>query len=139
MDKASEIMGEPVLVSVTVASRGEAGKMVAGAGGLVGGLVGTAMSGKKEGVTTPANHIGPMFLALGPSKIAFFTLKQGFFKNSAGQLLVQHPRADVTALDIEGGFPPRFSIKFADGTHYGLECGKMFLKHVKKIKEALGK
>jgi hypothetical protein len=139
MDKvASEIMQEPVLVEVTVSSRGEAAKMVAREG-LVGSLVAGSMTGKQGQATTPGGVQGVMFLALGPTKLAFFTLKRGFFKNSAGQLIVEHPRADVTALDIEGGFPPNFSIKFADGTHYALEVGKMFLKHVKKIKEELGK
>jgi hypothetical protein len=139
MDKvASEIMQEPVVVEVTVSSRGSAAKMVAKEG-LVGGMVAGTMTGKQGAATTPGDRKGPMFMALGPTKLAFFTLKQGFFKNSAGKLIVEHPRADITALDIEGGFPPNFSIQFADGTHYALEVGKMFLKHVKKIKEELGK
>lgn len=89
MDKvASEIMGEPVIVGVTVATQGEAAKMVRGAGGgivgaVVGGAVAAAMAGKPTTAATPGNHIGPMFLTLGATKLAFFTLKQGFFKNSA--------------------------------------------------------
>jgi hypothetical protein len=140
---ASQMMNEQVLVGITVSNSGAASKMIRRtAGGAVGGVVGRvvvdALHGEQKGPSTPENHSGIMYLALGPSKIAFFSVKRGFFSNSIKDLLVEHPRSDVTALEIEGGVIPKFSIVFADGTNYAFECGRIFLKDVKKVKEALG-
>lgn len=137
MDKASQLMGETAIVGVAIATRGSAAKMMVG--GVVGAVASAALAGKQKNVTTPGGRKGNLYVALGPTKLAFFTLKQGLFKNSAKELIAEHPRSDVTEFEIEGGFPPKFSISFADGTQYNLECGNVMLKQVKKIKAELGK
>lgn len=139
MDKISELLGEEVQISAIVASRGTAAKAVSGTGGLVGAVVGSALAGNQKGLPTPGGRKGLMFLALGPTKLAFFTAKQGLLKVSPKELIVAHPRADVTALEMEGGFAPKFSISFADGTQYELEVGRAAVKKLKQIKAALGK
>ncbi len=129
---ASQIMNEAVAFGFTVSSRGEAAKMI-------GGVVGAAMSGQKKGVSTPANQKGPMFIALGESHLAFFSIKRGFFKNSVKDLLAKHPHSDIQSIELHKGTIPKLDVILTDGTCYGFEMGKIYFKQAKKLKETLGK
>jgi hypothetical protein len=144
MDKvAGELLGENVLAGATIASRGHISKMALAAGGAIGGAVGGAIAGAMQGArkppTTPGGHRGLIYIAAGPSKLAFFAVKQGWLSNSIDKLLIAHPRADVVQMDVQGGMIPKINIVLADGTDYALECGMAFLGKVKRVQGALGK
>jgi hypothetical protein len=56
---------------------------------------------------------------------------------SAGKLLVQYPRSDVQALEIKGGMVPEAHFVLRDGTNHILECGRVYVGQLRKVKELL--
>jgi hypothetical protein len=139
--EASELMGEavvagvqleaPELVKSTIA-RGALG------GGIFGELAGNLVSaGKEVKSTLPGGHKGACYMAVGTGKIGFFTVKQGLFKNSPGELLVEHARSDVAGIEIEKGVMPTAHILLQDGTYYSLKCARVNLKSLKEVQELL--
>jgi hypothetical protein len=64
-------------------------------------------------------------------------MKQGFFKNSLEELLVERPRSEVKVVEIEGGAMPKAHFVFEDGTHYALMCPRMNLGALKDVRELL--
>lgn len=129
--KASEMMGEPVDVGVRL----EAAELTREA---VGRVAGKVLTGTDAGsASLPGDHTGIHYVAVGSTKVGFFSMKQGFFKNSLKELLVEHPRSDVKAVEIEGGAMPKAHFIFRDGTHYVLMCPKMNLGALKKVRELL--
>jgi hypothetical protein len=141
MEKAaSELMGEPVLQGATIASRGHISKLaLGGIGGAVGAVVVGAIASARKQPSVPGNHKGFIYLAIGPTKLALFAVKQGWLSNSIDKLLAEHLRSDVAAMEVKGGMIPSINILLADGTDYSLECALMFLGKAKKVKEILGK
>ena len=134
--KASEILGQAVEAGVQL----EAKELVKGAvgTGLAGGLMGSALAGSDvQGSSLPGDHKGIVYMAVGTDDAAFFSVKQGLFKNSLTQLLSQYPRSEVTAVEIEKGVMPTAHIVFQDGTHYALKCAKVNVKKLKKVQELL--
>jgi hypothetical protein len=128
-EKASEILGEEVLAGATL----EAQKAVKSA---VGGIVGDLLAGGEvEEASLPGGHEGIHYVAVGPTKLAFFSIKRGLFKNSLGELLVEHPRSDVQAMEIESGVMPAAHFVLQDGTHYVLVCPRIYLGKLKKVQE----
>jgi hypothetical protein len=139
--EASELMGEavvagvqleaPELVKSTIA-RGALG------GGIFGELAGNLVSaGKEVKSTLPGGHKGACYMAVGAGKVGFFTVKQGIFKNSPGELLAEHARSDVACVEIEKGVMPTAHILLQDGTYYSLKCARANLKSLKKVQELL--
>ncbi|MDY6876567.1 MAG: hypothetical protein SWK90_10265 [Chloroflexota bacterium] len=59
------------------------------------------------------------------------------FKTLLGQLLVQHPRSDLRAMEIKSGVMPAAHFVFQDGTHYILVCPRIHLGKLKKVQELL--
>ena len=137
MDKqASEIMEEAVAVGVQL----EAQALVKSAmgGGILGSLAGNALAGVEiKDASLPGDHKGIIFMAVGASKVGFFSVKQGLFKNSLNEKLAEFPRGDVKAVEIEKGMMPTAHIVFRDGTHYSLKCAKVNVKNLNKVKEQL--
>jgi len=132
MDKqASQIMGEAIVAGVQL----EAPQTVKDA---VGGVVGNLLAGValKE-ASLPGGQAGIYYVAVGPTKVGFFSVKRGLFKNSLGQMLVEHPRSDVKAVEIKSGMMPSAQFVFADGTNYVLMCARIQLGKLKKIQELL--
>lgn len=130
--KASEILGEEVIAGVAL----EAQKAVKSA---VGGIVGDLLAGGEvEEASLPGGHEGIHYVAVGPTKLAFFSIKRGLLKNSLGELLVEHPRSDVQAMEIESGVMPAAHFVLRDGTHYVLVCPRIQLGKLKKVQELLG-
>jgi hypothetical protein len=129
--KASEFMGESVIAGVRL----EAKEAVKSA---VGGVIGEILtSANRKPASLPGDHEGIHYVAVGPTKIGFFTIKRGLFRNSLGELLVEHPRSDLQEMEIAGGVMPAVHFVFRDGTHYVLVCPRIKLGKVKKIKEML--
>ncbi|MDY7080118.1 MAG: hypothetical protein SXV54_24825 [Chloroflexota bacterium] len=141
--KASEIMGETVIAGVTLEAEGAVLKSVASAGlGGVAGAVGRVVGEKLADValksaSLPGDHEGIHYVAVGPTKVGFFSVKRGLFKNSLDELLVQHSRSDVQTVEIESGVMPTAHFVFRDGTHYVLKCARINLGKLKEAQELL--
>jgi hypothetical protein len=134
--KASAILGQEVVAGVQL----EAKELVRGAVGnsLVGSLMNSALAGSDvKGASLPGDHKGIIYMAIGADDVAFFSVKQGLFKNSLTQLLAQYPRREVKAVEIEKGLMPTAHILFQDGTNYALKCAKINVKNLKKVQELL--
>jgi hypothetical protein len=134
--QASEIMDENVTVAVMLDSQAAVKKAMGG--GILGTALGKALAGTdlKE-ASTPGNHKGSCYMAIGEKNIGFFAVKQGLFKNSLGQMLAKHPRNDVKAFEIEGGMMSTVHFVLQDGTYYVFLCAKVNQKNLGKAKELL--
>ena len=76
-------------------------------------------------------------MAVGPTKVGFFAMKRGFFKPSLDELLAEHPRSEVQAVEIKGGLMPKVHFVFKDGTHYVFMCPRANLGKLKKVRKLL--
>ena len=132
MDKrASELLGEEVLAGVTLEAGSSVSKMI-------GGAVGIAVAGVESlKAAVPGDHKGLHYVAVGPSKVGFFSLKRGLFKPSIDELLVDRPREEVAAVEIKKGAMRPAHFVFRDGTDYVLLCARINTKKLKKVKELL--
>lgn len=129
--KASEIMGEAVIAGVTLEAQ-EAVKSV------VGGVAGELLAGVDvKQASLPGDHEGIHYVAVGPTKVGFFSMKRGLFKPSLDTLLVEHSRSDVQAVEIKKGMMPAVHFVFRDSTHYALMCPRINLGKLKKVRELL--
>ena len=133
---ASELMGENVAVGVMLDSQAAVKKAMGR--GLLNQAIGKALAGAElKEATTPGNHKGSCYMAVGDNHVGFFTVKQGLFKSGPGELIVKHPRSEVKALEIEAGMMSTVHVVLQDGTHYVFLCAKMNQKNLGKVKEAL--
>jgi len=130
-NKASALMREEVLAGVTLEAQQSVQKTV-------GGLVGNVLARKDLKPTAiPGDHRGIHYVAVGPSKIGFFSMKRGLFKPSLDELLVEHPRDELQTLEIKGGAMPAAVFVFQDGTNYVLMCPRIHLGKLKKVQQLL--
>ncbi|HID33522.1 MAG TPA: hypothetical protein EYP25_02950 [Anaerolineae bacterium] len=133
--KASEIMGEEVIAGATLEAKKSIIKSVAFG---LGGLVGEALADiTVKDASLPGDHEGIFYVAVGPTKVGFFSMKRGLFRPSLDKLLVEHPRNDVQVVEIEGGVMPTVHFVFRDGTHYVLACPRIHLGKLKEVRELL--
>ena len=133
--KASELMGEAVIAGATLEAKKTILKSVAFG---LGGLVGEALANVAvKPASVPGDHEGIHYVAVGPSKVGFFSMKRGLFKSSLDELLIQHSRSDVQAVEIRSGVMPVAHFVFQDGTHYVLMCARMSFGELKKVQELL--
>ena len=129
--KASELLGESVIAGVML----EAGESVRK---MIGGAVPLIIAGVESlKAAVPGDHKGLHYVAVGPSKVGFFSLKRGAFKPSLGELLVECPRDEVVAVEIKKGAMPPVHFVLADGTDYVLLCARVNLRKLKKVKALL--
>lgn len=129
--KADEMLGESVVAEVQVEAQ-------ASVKDVVGEVIGGALTGfKAKPASLPGDHEGIFHVAVGPTKIGFFSMKRGLFKASLQELLVEHPRSDLKALEIEKGMMPTAHFVFEDGTHYALMCARINHGKLKKMRELL--
>ena len=133
--KASELMGEAVIAGATLEAKKSILKTVAFG---LGGLVGEALANVAvKPASVPGDHEGIHYVAVGPTQVGFFSMKRGLFKSSLDELLIQHSRSDVQAVEIKSGFMPEAHFLFRDGTHYVLMCPRIQLGKLKKVRELL--
>ena len=133
--KASELMGEEVIAGVTLEAKKS---IIKGIAFSLGGLVGKALADIAiKDASLPGDHEGIFYVAVGPTKVGFFSMKRGLFRPSLDKLLVEHPRSDVAAVEIKGGFMPTVHFVFRDGTYYVLACPRIHLGKLKKVRELL--
>lgn len=127
--QASEIMGESVIAGVTLEAQ-EAVK------GMVGGVVGDILTGVDlKPASLPGDHEGIFYVAVGPTKVGFFSMKRGLFKTSLNELLVEYPRSAVQTVEIKSGIMPAAHFVLTDGTHYVLMCARINLGKLKQVRE----
>jgi hypothetical protein len=133
--KASELMGEPVIAGATLEAKKSIIKSVAsGLGGIAGEVLADIVV---KPASAPGDYEGIHYVAVGPTKVGFFSMKQGLFKPSLDELLVEHSRSDVQVVEIKGGMMPAVHFVFRDGTHYVLMCPRINLGKLKKVRELL--
>jgi len=131
MKKASELMGEPVTAGVTLEAKESIKSMI-------GGVVGEILTGVDlKPASVPGDHKGIHYVAVGPTKVGFFSMKRGLFKPSLDKLLVQHSRSEVQTVEIKSGIMPAVHFVFRDGTNYVLMCPRINLGKLKKVQEML--
>lgn len=134
-EKASEILGEPVIAGVTLEAKQSIADVM---GGAIGGALGKAVAGiVLKPAATPGDHKGIHYVAVGPTKVGFFSMKRGLFKPSLDTLLVEHARRDVEAVELERGMMTTAHFVFQDGTHYVLMCPGIHRGKLKRVKAAL--
>jgi hypothetical protein len=133
--KVSELLGEREIAGATLEAKKSILKSVAFG---LGGLVGEALADVAvQDASLPGGHEGIYYVAVGPTKVGFFSMKPGLFKPSLDRLLVEHPRSEVRAVEIEKGMMPTVHFVFQDGTHYVLKCPRAYLGKLKKVREVL--
>lgn len=133
--KASELMGESVIAEVTLeAQKSVIKSMASGLGGIAGEVLADVAV---KPASAPGDHEGIHYVAVGPTKVGFFSMKRGLLKPSLDELLVEHPRSDVQAVEIKSGMMPAVHFVFRDGTHYVLMCPRINLGKLKKVQELL--
>ncbi len=104
-------------------------------GGAAGALFGRFATGSLQ--KSQLGGGGIYYVAVGPSKLAFFSVKRGLIKNSLGELIVEYPRSDLQSLDIKKGIMPKAHFVFKDGTGFVLMCARALKGKLKKVKQAL--
>ena len=133
--KASELMGEAVIAGATLEAKKSILKSVAFG---LGGMVGEALANVAvKPASVPGDHEGIHYVAVGPTKVGFFSIKRGLFKTSLDELLIQHSCSDVQTVEIKSGIMPAAHFVFRDGTHYVLMCPRIHLGKLKKVRELL--
>jgi len=134
-EKVSDLLGEPVLAGVTLEAKKSVLKSVAFG---LGGIAGEALANiAAKPASLPGDHEGIHYMAVGPTRVGFFSMKRGLFKPSLDELLVEHPRSEVQAVEIKSGAMPEVHFVFQDGMHYVLVCPRIHLGKLKKVREIL--
>ena len=129
-------MGEAVTAGVSLEPKVFIKNVLGGS--VLGSLVGRAVAAAEvKGATSPGGHKGVIYMAVGPTKIAFFAVKVGFLSNRIGKELDQFPRTAVKAVEIQKDFMPTAHIMLKDGTHYTMKCAEDNVKHLKKAQSLL--
>jgi hypothetical protein len=103
-----------------------------------GGVAGNIVAGMEiKPAPLPGEHDGIFYVAVGPTKIGFFAVKRGLFKNKLGELLVEYSRDDLQTLEIERGVMLTAHFLFQDDTHYALLCAGMNRGKLKTVQALL--
>ncbi len=121
-------------VSDYYASSGGAGVEQA-IGGAAGSLFGLLVTGSTQKSSLGGG--GVYYVAVGPTKIAFFSIKQGLIKGSVDKLLAEYPRSELKNLEIKKGYMSKVHFVFTDGTSLALQCSRMMRGKLKKVEQIL--
>lgn len=149
--RAGELLGETVLGGVRLESpawyreavmtdgdAGFAGSVVQqGIANAVGRAAGHLMVGDAIDEPSLPGEGGVYYVAVGPAKLGFFTVKQGLVRTSVGELLVARPRSDLRSLEVTFGYLSKAHFIFTDCTNYLLMCSRMQRGKLKKVREIL--
>jgi len=129
-EQAAAKLGEQVDAGAIISTAGTGKSMMrSGISGAIGGVAGsvatdalTAGSGNASGIL---GHAGLMYMAVGPTKVGFFTLKQGLLKSSVGDVLGVLRRDAVASMTIGGGaLTSAMMLALTDGTTIALEVAR---------------
>ena len=141
---AAAKLGEAVELTTVVSPHGQ-GKTLMTAGvirqvaGVAGALAVTHRSAKERPDTPGGFKGGYMVLALGATKVGFFSMKRGLLKNTAGELIEELPREAITGFELGGGtLTSPLKVTLDDGTVWDLEVPRAQKGKTEKIAHALG-
>ena len=150
--QASEFIKEQVLASVRLecpqlirdmissstsdyyGSSGNSG-MEQSIGGIAGRIFGSLATGSSQKSSLGAG--GVYFVVVVPTKLAFFTIKQGLVKSYINELLVEFPRSDLKTLEVNKGYMSKVRFIFDDGTSLELMCSRMMRGRLSKMEQVL--
>lgn len=104
-------------------------------GGLAGGLFGRLATGSAQRSSLGAG--GAYYVAVGPTKVAFFSIKVGLVRRSIDTLLAEYRRSDVRRLEIKKGYMSTATFHFADDTSLTLMCARMMRSRLMKLEHVL--
>ena len=143
---ASQLIGEDALAAACLESQGAVISEAIGHVLIhsVGGALGGALHGASEAVkgdkqpSTPKAYTGEISMVVGPTKVAFFSLK-GFWYPQIDQLLAAYLRSDVSRLEVRGGVVPKVNVTLSDGTNFKFDCKLDNFGKAKKIASIVGK
>jgi hypothetical protein len=150
---ASDVLGSPQLVGLTVNPRGlSKGKTLGGSGiyaGLAGALISSfaAMRAGKQQAKIAAESQTPAFkrialLSLTADDLALVTLVKvkGQKGLQAQDVIARVPRRDVASTELGGGgiYSPPLTITFHNGDRWELETPRPFKKQAQELVHAFG-
>ena len=104
-------------------------------GGLAGGLFGRLATGSAQKSSLGAG--GAYYVAVGPTKLAFFSIKVGWVRRSINTLLAEYRRSDLKGLEIKNGYMSRATFLFADDTSLILMCARLMRSRLMKLEQVL--
>lgn len=136
--KASEQLGESVLATAIVSSKGTGKRAMAF--GALGGAAGAALANRRSGsaAETVAGHKGHMVLALTPTRLGVFKQGKGMLVAGCGDLLESLPREEIAGVEVGGGLlTSPVAIRLTDGSAIELEVPRLQKGKVKKLQSAL--
>ena len=104
-------------------------------GGLAGRIFGSLATGSSQKSSLGAG--GVYFVVVGPTKLAFFSIKQGLVKSYISEMLVEFPRSDLKNLEVKKGYMSKVRFVFNDGTSLELMCSRMMRNRLSKMEQVL--
>jgi hypothetical protein len=141
--KAAGLLGEEVVAGSIISTSGTGrttmkSGMAGGAGGLIGGVIGGLAVDKLAGKGGPASplagHEGLMYLAVTPTRLAFFTIKQGLLGSSPKELITTLPRESVQRIEVgTGKMTSPVTLAMTEGPDVVLEVPRLHRGKVEKI------
>jgi len=141
--KAAALLGEDVEAGSIVSTAGMVKSMMKSSisgsvGGIVGGAIGGAAVEALTGRGRPAldieGHQGLMYLAIGKTKVALFTIKQGLLGSSPQKLLTSVPRESVASIEIGGGaLSSPVTLSLTDGSQITIEVTRINRGKIERI------
>lgn len=146
--KAAALLGDDVEAGSIVSTTGTVKSIMKGSiSGSVGGIVGGAIGGAAVEALTdrgrPAldfeGHQGLMYLAIGRTKVALFTIKQGMLGSSPQKLLVSLPRESVASVELgSGSLSSPVTVTLTDGSRVAMEVTRLNRGKVERIAKLFG-
>ena len=148
--KAAALLGEDVEAGSIVSTAGTVKSMMksgmsSSVGGLVGGAIGAAIGGGGAG-TAPSGpaldiggHEGLMYLAVGRTKVALYTIKQGLLGSSPKELLVSVPRASIASVAVgAGSLSSPVTVTLTDGRELAIEVTRINRGKIERVARLFG-
>lgn len=104
-------------------------------GGLAGSIFGRLATGSSQ--KSSLSEGGIYLVAVGPTKLAFFSIKHGLVKSYISKLLAEFPRSDLKTLEIKKGYMSKVLFEFTDGTSLALMCSRIMRGKLNKMEQIL--
>ena len=141
--QAAGKLGETVLAGSIVQTAGTARSMmrdgIGGAvggtvAGVVGGMAAEALASHGGGGAELLGYRGLLYVAVGPTRVGFFRLKQGFLRDSLGDVLGILRRDAVTSVTVGSGkLTAPMTATLNDGTTLQLEVSRVHRGKAEKV------
>lgn len=104
-------------------------------GGIAGKIFGSLATGSSQ--KSSLGEGGVYFIVVGPTKLAFFSIKHGLLKSHISKMLGEFPRSDLITLEVKKGYMSKVRFIFKDGTSLELMCSRMMRGKLNKMEQVL--